>query len=316
MNLTASDTYSYLKPDKCGLRIFLQHRREPESPLTPYAETLRCLGERHEKTHLMTFPSVVDLSHGTPSERQRKTKDEVMKKTQVIYQGALMVRKTFHGIDCEFLGEPDFLILEGHNYVIRDSKISRRINLKDHPEVYGQLQIYGWLYEQTFGSPPCRLEVHSGINEIIEVPYEGGANGLNLLAEIASLRETQVEPYSPVGWTKCSNCGYFKRCWPRAMKNNDIAVVEGVDQNLALALHADGIDNVKDFLGHFDDKTLSEYKRPWGDGTQRVGKRASSILLMSRVLESGKEVLIQSPEIPPENNFVMFDIEGLPPPSE
>ena len=313
MKLKASDTYSYLRPEKCGLRIFLQNRREPESPLTPFEETLRRLGERHEKSHLMSFASFVDLSIGTLDERLRKTKDEVETKKQVIYQGALMARRTFNNIVCEVLGEPDFLILEGEKYIIRDSKISRRINKNDHPEVYGQLQIYGWLYEQTFNLPPSRLEVHSGTDEIIEIPYEGGNMGLALLADIVSLRTAQEEPFSPVGWSKCNNCGYFNRCWPRATKDNNIAVVLGVDQNLALALHNDGIDSVTDFLGRFDETTLAEYKKPWGKGTQRVGKKASSILRMAQVLESKSESLIQRPQIPSDPNFVMFDIEGLPP---
>ena len=55
------------------------------------------------------------------------------------------------------------------------------------------------------------------------------------LAETAifRLKQTQAEPYSPVGWTKCGGCGFYGRCWPRAERERDVALVSGVDQGLA-----------------------------------------------------------------------------------
>ena len=131
-------------------------------------------------------------------------------------------------MDCEIVGEPDFLICESSNYVIRDSKMSRRITEKDHPEIFGQLQIYGWLFEQTFGRPPLRLEIHSGIGAIVEIPYDGDTTALRILEETVSLKQLSKEPYSPVGWSKCGGCSFHKRCWPMAEKVIDVALVKGL----------------------------------------------------------------------------------------
>ena len=58
---------------------------------------------------------------------------------------------------------------------------------------------------------------------------------------------------------------------------------------------------------------LSELKRPWGAKQQKVGKKADRILLNAEVLTTKQERLLASPVIPASENFVMFDLEGLPP---
>ncbi len=60
-------------------------------------------------------------------------------------------------------------------------------------------------------------------------------------------------------------------------------------------------------------KSLGEFKRPWGNRTQRVGKKAESILRNATCLAERKEILLKSPSIPEHSNYIMFDLEGLPP---
>ena len=183
MLLKASDPYTLHNPSKCELRVYLRHHGEPEEPPGPYEEVLRVLGKRHEKSHLGSFATVVDLSSASPAEREERTREEVRKEAPVIYQAGLKATTRFGGVDCEVVGEPDFLIYNGGNYVIRDSKMSRRITQKDHPEIFGQLQIYGWLFEQTFSKPPLRLEIHGGAGAIVEIPYDGTREALQNLEE-------------------------------------------------------------------------------------------------------------------------------------
>jgi len=313
MRLTASDLYTYYRPSMCNLRVYLRERGEKESPPGPYEEVIRILGIRHEKAHLASFPFYVDLSEGTEEQRQLRTRKEVEKGTQVIYQPLLKASKLLYGIEYEILGEPDFLILDKGGYVVRDSKISRRITEKDHPEIIQQLEIYGWLYEQTFGHQPVGLQVHSGTGEIVEIPYNAGATALDTICEILAIKQSDLEPYSPVGWTKCGRCGFYDRCWPRAKEKCDVALAAGVDQGLAIALHNEGVESVDEFLSKFDQKRLADFQRPWGKSTQRVGKRAEYILRMSRSMATGKEHLLKLPPIPDHPNYVMFDLEGLPP---
>lgn len=313
LRLSASDLYMYFQPSKCENRIYLKHIGKEEAPPGPYEQVLFRLGERHERSHLASFPEFVDLSEGTLEERAERTKKEIQQRAPVLYQSVLRSNYELKGEMYEVLGQPDFLIRQANDYIIRDSKISRRITEKDHPEILRQLEIYGWLYEKTFARPPARLEVHSGTGDIIEVPYDGGLNVLQVLGGIVALKLAKSEPYSPVGWSKCGGCPFYGYCWPRAEANQDIALVPGVDQNLAMALKDQGVNTIEQLLEQFDENSLGEFKRPWGKGVRRVGKGSVPILCMARALSTGKEFMIQQPSIPDHPNYVMFDLEGLPP---
>jgi predicted RecB family nuclease len=63
----------------------------------------------------------------------------------------------------------------------------------------------------------------------------------------------------------------------------------------------------------FDSQSLGQLKRPWGDREQKVGKKAEKILLHAEVLASGKERVFSPATIPAHENYVMFDLEGMPP---
>ena len=313
LRLTASDFYTYFRPSKCELRIYLKSIGMLEGPPGPFAEILFKLGDRHEKAHLATFPKYADLSEGNFRERINRTKQEIQKGTPALYQAVLRSEHKLKGIACEIVGEPDFLVRQGNDYTICDSKLSRRISEKDHPEILRQLEIYGWLYEQTAGKPPMSLNVHSGSGDIMEVPYDRGAKALQQLKEIITLKISKSEPFSPVGWSKCGGCPFHDYCWARAQKERDVALVYGVDQGLAFALKDLGIHTINDLRNQFQEDTLAELKRPYGKGMRKGGKSAGSILLMAKAMSQNKEILIQRPSIPEHPNYVMFDLEGLPP---
>lgn len=312
MRIVASDVVSLYRPSKCELRLYLRHHREPEEPPSPYEETLRRLGERHETAHLATFPAVVDLSVGSFDERKRRTREEVERRSAVIYQPSLEATEQLAGVECQVAGQPDFLILTPTGYMIRDCKMARRITEKDHPEILVQMGTYAWLFERTFGHPPSGLEVYSGAQALVPVQCHQGLVTVSLLA-LLSLKQSASEPRAPVGWTKCGDCAFHSRCWSRAEQNRNVALVIGVDQGLASALHDIGVQTVEDLLGRFNEKVLSEFKRPWGSGMRKVGSDALKILRMARVMSTGEQAVIAPPKIPTCDNYVMFDIEGLPP---
>lgn len=312
--LRASDFHTYLRPSKCGLRVYLKHCGEQEATPGPYEEALHRLGKRHEQSHLKTFPEYVDISSGTIDQREYRTKKSVKQGAQVLYQPVLRAKAVLNGVDCEIIGEPDFLIHEKEQYIVRDSKISRRITEDAHPEILRQLELYGWLYEKAFGQPPFGLQVHSGTGEIVSLHYKGGATVLESLMEILNLKQVEAEPYEPVGWSKCTSCCFRFRCLFKAEESRDIALVPGVDQGLAKALYHEGIRTINQFLDRFNEASLAEFERPWGKKTRRVGRAAASrIMRMTQAMLSGKEIFIQPPEIPESANYVMFDLEGLPP---
>jgi len=313
MRMTASDFASCHRPTRCDLRVFLRHRREEESAPGPYDEVLRRLGLRHEKEHLATLGEFADLSAPSLHEQVEKTAVAIAKKMSILYQPAFLANAVLGGTDVEIVGVPDFLILDGGGYVIRDSKMSLRIDEENHPEILLQVQLYGWLFEKSCGVAPKGLQVHSGTGEIVTIPYDGGVSALAELECLLALKQLDAQPYEPVGWSKCLGCGFTDRCWSKAEKNSDVALVYCVDQNLARTLHTQGVCSRTELLDKFDARSLSAFKRPYGKRLQRVGKIAERILLFADAMEKKQEKVFAVPAIPRRDNYVMFDLEGMPP---
>src|SRR6266481_8605327 len=238
MRLTASDFVSYYRPTRCDLRVFLRQRREEESAPGPYDEVLRRLGLKHERTHLATLGEFTDLSAPSLHEQVKDTSEAIVKKVPILYQPAFLANAVLGGTDVEIVGVPDFLILDGDGYLIRDSKMARRTDEENHPEILLQVQLYGWLFEKTCGVAPKGLQVHCGTGDIATIPYDGGAAALQELERLLTIKRLNTEPYEPVGWSKCLGCGFTDRCWSKAEENCDVALVYCVDQSLARTLHS------------------------------------------------------------------------------
>lgn len=312
MKITAQDFHALYRPSECSLRVFLRARGEPEAEPSEFEQVLFRLGQRHEANHLATFPQVSDLRAFSFEDRFEKTKELVSSQTPVLYQPVLKCLATIDGVVCEIVDEPDFLIRENDGYVIRDVKLVRHVDEDNHPEVILQLQLYGWLYTQKFGQPPQRLEVFSGQSELVIIPYDE-ENLLRHLRKIVELRMLTEAPYDPVGWSKCTGCGFHDHCWTAARAKNDVALVFGVDQGLAVQLHRQGVQSIQTLADRFDETTLAGFRRPWGDKMQKVGRAASGILRSAQALLTDTETVLNRPAIPAHNDYVMFDLEGLPP---
>jgi len=313
MRLVASDIITLHRPAPCELRVYLRHNGAPEAAPGPFDEVLRRLGIRHEEQHLKTLGAYVDLSRIPEQGRIKETQEAIASNAPVIYQPAFVCSCQLGGVNVAVVGTPDFLILDGDNYRIRDSKLSLHIDEDQHPEILLQVQTYGWLFEKTCCRPPKAIEVHSGTGAIVSVPYDGGVAALQELRRILALKHLTAQPYEPVGWSKCGGWGFYDQCWKAALDTADIALIPDADQSLARTLHADGVVSCKDLLTRFDAATLSEYKRPRADKMVRVGKAAERILLQAGVLEQNQERVLISPAVPNSPNYVMFDLEGMPP---
>jgi predicted RecB family nuclease len=127
MRLTASDFVTYWRPSVCELRVFLHEKGEPEAEFGAFDEVMRRLGIRHEQEHLATLGPYLDLSDVQFDERVERTLEAIADKVPLIYQPVFVVRHRIAGTDVEIVGAPDFLILDGGGYVIRDCKMSRHI---------------------------------------------------------------------------------------------------------------------------------------------------------------------------------------------
>ncbi|MFI5294395.1 MAG: TM0106 family RecB-like putative nuclease [Thermodesulfovibrionales bacterium] len=309
LQITPSYFYSLYSPSSCELRLYLNCKGVEPAPPGAFEQVIFRLGKRHEKNHLATFPEFFDLT-GMPAE---KSLEEIRKGSPVIYQGSLNSNVQIDGRMIEVVGIPDFLIKEGEGYLVRDCKLARHASEKDHPEIPRQLQIYGWLFEKTTGKRPLRLEVLKGDGDIERIDYEGEAAALSQLRGLLKIITLPEEPYSPVGWSKCGGCGYNDFCVKRAEESQSVALLPDVDQGLARRLRELGVSTIKDLATKYDESSLSELKRPWGAREQKVGKKAGGIILQAKAMLENKEIVVKRPEIPSSKNYVMFDLEGLPP---
>ncbi len=313
MNLLATDIYNLQRPSRCGLRVYLIAKGEPAAPPGDLDLKLREMGIAHEKEHLETLGEYVQPVGATLEAKAADTRRLVDKLAPVIYQPVLMADATGELAGNRIVGVPDLLILQGGEYRIRDVKLARQVGNGHHPEIVAQVGVYGWLFQQSFGVPAAALEVAVGDGSVTELPDDDGAAALQQLAEIQHFRSLPEEPYEPVGLGKCGGCGYRERCWEPALARNDVATLPGVDQGMARALHGEGVETVEQLLERFDAATLSDFKRPWGQRTQRVGTAATAIIARAEARRTGAVVPLARFEVEDSPNYVVFDIEGLPP---
>jgi predicted RecB family nuclease len=262
------------------------------------------LGDRHEQRHLNQLGNYFH-AHGNVGETQKA----FVRNENVIYQPEMEVSHPKYG---NVVGRPDLLIREGDGYLIRDCKLSRRFTEDDHPEIFRQLELYGWLFEQTFGKPAVRLEAYMGDGQIQTVPYQP-ARALEVLLFIQDVKQLQEEPIEAVGWSKCLDCGYNEFCWKRAKENHAVAMLPGVDQALACALRDQGTITYDQLLDQYVDVTLAEVKKEVGGKVRKVGNAAGKILNHAKAFKSGELIRTQASVVKKTPNLVMFDVEGIPP---
>jgi uncharacterized protein len=283
------------------------------APLGPFEQVLVQLGQRHEASHLAELGPHTDLRGGSITERAERTLAAIGLADRVLYQPVFVSTAELDGDKVELVGIADFLIRDGDGYRVRDAKLSLHADEKSHPEIPLQIQLYGFLLEQATGQPPRALEALLGDSTLVEIPFDGGTGALGLLGCIRHTATQRTKPYAPVGWSKCQGCGFRSVCWTEAEAARDVALVYGVDQGLACALHDMGVTTFDELQARFTEDALAEVVRPWGDREQRVGKRARQILAQVRAMVEGREIGLGQPRIPSFDNYVMFDLEGMPP---
>ncbi len=312
MKLTTKNIYDLYSPSPCERRLFYRFIREEETPPGPFEEVIFMLGRRHEKNHVNSLAEYADVSKVLRRQQPEKTKQLIQNNTPVIYQGVLARDETINGSRVQIIGIPDIMIYENSSYIIRDCKLARNADEKKHPEIPAQLQVYGYLFERNTGKKPAKLEAFLGDSSIVEIPYDDGDSAIRILKTLVDTASLSDAPYSPVGWTKCLGCGFRGICWDVSVKNNDVALVYGVDRSLAKAFKDEGILTIEHLLNNYNEPSLRELKRPWGKSLRRVGSGAQGILLHAKAMKEKKNILLGKVDLPDNRNLVMFDIEGLP----
>lgn len=313
MKLTTQNIYDFYSPSPCERRLFYRFTGEKEAPPGPFEEVLLKIGQRHEENHINSLGKYVDVSKIPREQQTEKTKELIQNKTPIIYQGVLMADEIINGSPVQIIGIPDIMIHEGSSYIIRDCKLARHADEKRHPEIPAQLQVYGYLYERNTNKRPAKLEAFLGDSTIVEIPFDNGNSAIKVIKELLDIVSSNEVPYSPVGWSKCQDCRFSEICWEVSVKNNDVALVYGVDKNLAKVLRDQGILTIDHLLERYNEASLSELKIPYGKSPRRVGSKAKGILSHAKAMREKRNILLGKVKLPENPNLVMFDIEGFPP---
>ncbi|HEY9785187.1 MAG TPA: TM0106 family RecB-like putative nuclease [Candidatus Obscuribacterales bacterium] len=315
LRLHYNDISTYLRPSKCDLRVYLAEQGAPTDGISPHDEAIRHLALRHLHSQRDALGDCLDLSLLEDDARISATLEAIRSRVPIIHKPLLAVQCPLAGAKVEIVGEADFLILEGDDYVIRNVSLLRRIEangLASHQAPVSGGQLFSWLMQRSVQEHPSRIEILNGQNEIISVPDTDAAL-LRLICAILAAKFASAEPYSPVGWSKCMGCRFNTRCWNAANEASDVALLPGVDQELARILHRQGVANITALISAYDEKGLANVSRVHGDRSIRVGKRAGTILAMARAFSTGSPVWLQPPELPQALNWVVIDFEGMPP---
>ena len=313
VSLRPSDFYELYYPSTCERRVWLRAHGVPESEAGPLAPIVMRMGLEHEEDHAQSLPEVIDLAEGTLADRAELTIEAIRDRVPTIYQGVLAGRLDVDGESVEITGSPDFILWDGHGYTIRDAKLSGRIGPNDHIQVHRQLAVYGWLFRQVAGIDPARLEIvtRSGAIVVSEPDWPATVSDIRLL--LRNRAEGALEPYSPVGWSKCGACGFRDtHCWPRAIANHEPGVVASIDEGTALVLHRQGIRTYEEIPEKLSVDALEDLVRPFGTRMQKVGARAETIFHQIDALQSGNAVILREPQLPPGPTWAMFDVEAIP----
>jgi predicted RecB family nuclease len=312
LDLSAGDIFLLLEPSRCERRVWLEARAGELAPPGPFEQMLMKLGREHEQRHLEEYAEVLDLSRVPVQERADETRRALEEGERCLYHPRFEGSVELAGETCRLVGEPDFMVPEEGGWVIRDTKLARLPEESSHPEIYLQMDLYGWLLELETGAPPLRMEVVGGAGDVLPAAYRGGEGARELLEQVIRLRRQDEEPWSPLGWTKCSACAFKEHCVPRGWERRELGLVPGIDLSLARVLHERGLETCTDLLVGLDEDELAATVRPHGKRMVRVGDRADEIRQQAASIASGRPLLRTAPRIPESDAWVMFDLEGLP----
>lgn len=333
--LSPSSISRLYAPSGCELRTWLKFQGEiPEAPAGPFLEFLQDQGIRHEKAVVERliddYPDWIDIDGFENPDAVMETRAAVEAGREFIYQGQLEFETTeLNGEPVRVMGYPDFMVRRDGGYTIGDAKLARSIHetksdgsRKPKPRkkyIVYQLQLYGWLFSKQYPELDFDLLVYNGAGEQEAVDVTGDSGEvLDELRRILAIEALPDEPWEPVGWSKCSVCGFSDHCWLRAQEEKALGFVPDIDQSLARNLKAEGIGSYPE-LADMDAATLAALKSPSAK-TPNLGP-SMKILENVQALVTGEPVrrtldgqaVELDPRILERETFVMFDLEGVPP---
>jgi predicted RecB family nuclease len=311
VRLLEQDLFTLHRPTRCFRRIDCEQRGVPSGERSAFLLEMRRLEQFREDEHRRLLGDMLDLTQGTPEEQMVATLKAIGDRVPRIFRPVLRARAPF-GDEPELVGTPDFLILDGDNYIIREVGYVVKADENHHPELLRQLEAYAWLFEANTLRPPAGMQYVNIDGEVIDVAHAGTAGVLDELRRVYEVRTAGLTMYEPVGENRCRLCRFREHCFETALADKDPAVLPAVDLSLARRLHELGIRSYAELPAAFTAETLAAVKRPFGSRMRSVGSKAKLILDQVRAFESGETLQRTQSELPTGNGYVVFDVLGLP----
>lgn len=340
VRLSPATIAKYFVPSRCNRRIWLAAKQPDleEKKVGPFDEFLKSQGIRHEKRVLdqlrSDHPDWVDVRGAVNPNALEDTISHVHDGRQLIYQGKLAHSGIeLSGREVVIVGYPDFMIKTETGYHIADAKLTRAIyketetgkqSLKSkYRYITLQLQLYGWLFHQQFPALEVELSVINGRGAWESVPLDGGRLALECLETILDIREQTDEPWEAVGWSKCLTCSFHDHCWAQAESEHATGLVPDLDQNLGRKLREEeGIETYPALLDQLDASELAAIKKrnKGADdprtlaSARRILENAGALREKSPLLRASASPMVATNRVLlSKPNYVMFDLEGIPP---
>ena len=205
------DIYTLYDPSKCERSVFLRINRKTRSKPSDFDTPTKIPNEQYKLEHLLQFDKYADLSRWNLEDKVRKTIRAVIEGFPVIYQGAFIAK--LPSGDIEVIGTPDFLIKDNGSYRIRECSLSSNVDESHRSGIIYQLELYGWLFENTFKFKPSMLEIYLGDKTIKEFEYSGDALVLKEFDKIISILSLKEEQYK---LSQSSGSDFIESCLNKA----------------------------------------------------------------------------------------------------
>ena len=309
--LSSQDLRDLVQPSKCARRLRLKLAKEQKTDESPLVQTIKQLHKQFLLQQFKNLGYAEENSSRDHSARHESTLRSIEQKQEVIFRPLLICQSTFRGTPVSVHAEADLLLRESDGYLARNFRIGSSSSA-DGSAAALSLELFRWVFQQDVQVPIIRTEVFSSDGQIFELASLGTRNALRYLNQILEIKSSPSNNYEPVSWTKCGGCDFKTRCWQDAVRNDDVSILAGVDQELATALHDEGFGSVRQLLDNFDHSSLSNFKRYRSGKMTKVGRESKRILATARALSDQQCVIIDEIDLVRPRTYVILDLEGVP----
>jgi len=324
MNITASKLYDYTQCPHRVWRDIYGPLSEKAQDINPFIQLLWDRGVIYEKEIIANIGQILDLSHGSFTERFAKTIEAMENKTPLIYQGVI--------IKNNMLGIPDILKLAPAGYYLpMDIKSGMGFDGEDENSEDGKLKenyaVQLALYIDVLNQLGFENEKQGLILDVKgrEVLYDlssviGKVKNItywqlyeNIKADVEALM-TNEKQNTPAMAGACKLCPWYDSCKKWVQENDDLTGLFCVGRSKRDTFVTDlGTNKIEDLLA-LDMESILAKKKKDKAFLKGVGEATlSKVITRAKIRKVNKKpVVYNKVEFPKVSYELYFDIEDDP----